>query len=158
MDALAVEQYGSRAGLVAIFQSLNMQLFLDVVCQTKLPAAICSNDAKSCYDHIVHGFAALAILQLGVPLTAIQVMFGTIQQLKHFIRTVYGDSIQSFSGTNHSKPIQGLGQGMGRDQQFGQWLVHQFWIQYVRRDLESHSNRVFPKLPWKLWVMDLSTT
>ena len=27
MDALAVEQYGSRAGLAAIFQSLNMQLF-----------------------------------------------------------------------------------------------------------------------------------
>jgi len=27
MDALAPEQYGSRAGLAAIFQSLNMQLF-----------------------------------------------------------------------------------------------------------------------------------
>jgi len=27
MDALALEQYGSQAGLVAIFQSLNMQLF-----------------------------------------------------------------------------------------------------------------------------------
>jgi len=71
--------------LAAIFQSLNMQLFLDVIWQRKLPVAICSNDAKSCYDCIVHGFAALAALQLGVPLMAIQVMFGTIQQLWHFI-------------------------------------------------------------------------
>jgi len=111
MDALAPEQYGSRAGLAAIFQSLNMQLFLDVVRQRKLPAAICSNDAKACYDRIVHAFAALAALRLGVPLTAIQVMFGTIQQLRHFVRTAYGDSLQSFSGTISLKPIQGLGQG-----------------------------------------------
>ena len=113
MDALAVEQYGSRAGLAAIFQSLNMQLFLDVMLQRKIPAAICSNDTKSCYDRIVHGFAALAALCLGVPLMAIEVMFGTIQQLHHFIRTAYGDSLKSFSGTNSSKPIQGLGQGNG---------------------------------------------
>ncbi len=54
--------WSSQAGLAAIFQSLNMQLFLDVIQQRKLPAAICSNDAKSCYDHIVHGFVALAVL------------------------------------------------------------------------------------------------
>jgi len=47
MDALAPEQYGSRAGLAAIFQSLNMQLFFFFFCQRKLPAAICSNNAKS---------------------------------------------------------------------------------------------------------------
>ncbi len=113
MNALAPEQYGSRAGLAAIFQSLNMQLFLDVMRQRKIPAAICSNDTKSCYDRIVHGFAALAALCLGVPLMAIEVMFGTIQHLQHFIRTAYGDSLQSFLGTNSSKPIQGLGQGNG---------------------------------------------
>jgi len=113
MDALAPEQYGSQAGLAAIFQSLNMQFFLDLVCQRKIPAAICLNDAKSCYDRIVHGFAALAALRLGTPLTAIQVMFGMIQQLWHFIRTVHGDSALSFSGTNSSKLIQGLGQGNG---------------------------------------------
>ncbi len=113
MNALAPEQYGSRAGLAAIFQSLNMQLFLDVMQQRKIPAAICSNDAKSCYNQIIHGFAALAALHLGVPLTAIEVMFGTIQQLQHFIQTAYGDSLQSFWGTKSLKPIQGLGQGNG---------------------------------------------
>jgi len=90
-----------------------MQLFLDVMQQRKIPAAICSNDAKSCYDRIVHGFAALAALRLGVSLMAIEVMFGTIQQLKHFIQTAYGDSLQSFLGTKSLKPIQGLGQGNG---------------------------------------------
>jgi len=113
MNALAMEQYGSRAGLAAIFQSLNMQLFLDVMQQRKIPTAICSNDATSCYDWIVHRFTALAALHLGVPLTAMEVMFGIIQHLQHFIRTAYGDSLQSFLGTNSSKPIQGLGQGNG---------------------------------------------
>ena len=107
MDVLALEQYGSQAGLAVNFQSLNMQIFLDMVCQRKLPVAICSINAKSCYDHIIHGFVALAALQFGVPLTAIQVMFGTIQQLRHVIHTAYGDSLIS------SKPIQGLGQGNG---------------------------------------------
>ncbi len=87
--------------------------FLDVVYQRKLLAVICSNDAKSCYDCIVHGFTALAALCLGIPLMAIQVMFGTIQQLRHFIQTAYRDSLLSFSGTASSKPIQGLGQGNG---------------------------------------------
>jgi len=113
MDALAPEQYGSQAGLAAIFQSQNMQIFLDVVCQRKLPAVICSNDAKACYNQIVHGFAALAALCLGVLLAAIQVMFGTIQQLRHFVCTAYGNSLQSFSRTISSNPIQGLGQGNG---------------------------------------------
>jgi len=46
MNALAMEQYGSRAGLAAIFQSLNMQLFLDVMRQRKIPVAICSTSIK----------------------------------------------------------------------------------------------------------------
>jgi len=60
--ALAPEQYGSRKGLAATYQSLNMQLILDIIRQGKTPTAICSNDAKACYDRIVHGFALLALL------------------------------------------------------------------------------------------------
>jgi len=85
LNVLAIEQYGSCYGLVAIQHSLNYQLLLDVVCQLHIPAAICSNDAKVCYDHIVHAFAILALQHLGIPLGPIQVMFGTIQMLKHYI-------------------------------------------------------------------------
>jgi len=56
-----------------------MQLTYDLIRQQRLTAAVCSNDAKACYDGIVHAFAALALQQLGIPLGPITVMFGTIQ-------------------------------------------------------------------------------
>jgi len=54
LNALAPEQYGSRHGHAAIHQSLNMQFSFDLIRQWKIPAAVCSNDAKACYDRIVH--------------------------------------------------------------------------------------------------------
>ena len=90
--AIALEQYGSRKGLSAISHCLNIQFTYDFIRQNKLSAAICSNDAKACYDRIVHTFASLALQQLGIPIGPIQVMFGTLQQLRHYIRTAHGDS------------------------------------------------------------------
>jgi len=51
--ALANEQYGSCKFKDMITQCLNKQLWYDYACTQKAPAALCSNDAKSCYDHIV---------------------------------------------------------------------------------------------------------
>lgn len=113
LHALAPEQYGSRKGHSAITHCLNMQLTYDVVRQAKIPAAICSNDAKACYDRIIHAFASLAIQRLGIPIGPIQVMFGTIQQLKHFIRTAHGDSTRFFEGQLTGLPLHGVGQGNG---------------------------------------------
>jgi len=96
LNALAPEQYGSRHGLAAIQHSLNYQIILDVIQQLHIPAAICSNDAKACYDHIVHAFASLALQHLGIPLGPIQVMFGTIQMLKHYRHTAFGHSKNFF--------------------------------------------------------------
>jgi len=113
LDLLAPEQYGSHSGLATIYHSLNMQLSLDIIRQNKIPAAICSNDAKSCYDRIVHSFAAIALMCLGVPMNPIRMMFVTIHELKHFIRMAHGDSKRFFSGTKSGKPNQGVGQGNG---------------------------------------------
>jgi len=57
LHTLAPEQCGSCHGLAAIQHSLNYQLILDVIWQLHIPAAFCSNDAKACYDQIVHAFA-----------------------------------------------------------------------------------------------------
>jgi len=74
---------------------------------------ICSNDAKLCYDHIVQLFTAIALMHLGVPMNPLRMMFGTIQELLHFIRTMHGDSKQFFGGKTSGKPNQGVGQGNG---------------------------------------------
>jgi len=47
---LALEQYGSRKFKATITQCLNKQLFYDLHRFSRRPAALCSNDAKSCYD------------------------------------------------------------------------------------------------------------
>jgi len=113
LDLLAPEQYGSHSGLATIYHSLNMQLSLDIIRQKKIPAAICSNDAKSCYNCIVHSFAAIALMRLGVPMNPIRMMFATIQELKHFIQMAHGDSKRFFSGPTSGKLNQGVGQGNG---------------------------------------------
>jgi len=113
LKALAPKQYGSRLDHAVIYQSLNMQLTYDLIRQQRLTAAVCLNDAKACYDRIVHAFAALAILCLGIPIGPISVMFGTIQLLHHFICTAFGDSECSFTGTAMQTPLQGVGQGNG---------------------------------------------
>ena len=112
-NALAVEQFGSRKGMSAIDQSLNKALTFDLWRQLKRPGAICSNDAKSCYDRIVHNFASICLQRLGAPVAPIVSMFSTIQNLNHHIRTIHGDSTISFTGKNWNTPIHGVGQGNG---------------------------------------------
>ena len=54
---LAPEQYGSRKKLSAEKHALNKRLLLDILRMEKRPGVLCPNDAKSCYDRILH-FAA----------------------------------------------------------------------------------------------------
>ena len=65
LRAIAKEQYGSRSRLMAIDQSLNKWLTYDIIRQKKRPGVLCSNDAKSCYDRIVHLVVSLAMQELG---------------------------------------------------------------------------------------------
>jgi len=63
--ALASKQYSSRKGKAANVQSSNKWLFYDTIRFKRQPAALCSNDAKSCYDQIVLLITALAMCRLG---------------------------------------------------------------------------------------------
>jgi hypothetical protein len=51
----------------------------------------------------------------GLPKGPIMMMFKTIQELEHHVRTIYGDSENSFNSNNplYAVPIQGVGQGNG---------------------------------------------
>jgi hypothetical protein len=111
--AIAPEQYGSRKGHKAIDLAVNKTLTNDILRQLKQPGAICSNDAKSCYDLIGHTQAALSMQRNGVPKSAIDCLFSTLQNAKHQVRTGYGDSTSFYGGSEWVIPMHGVGQGNG---------------------------------------------
>jgi hypothetical protein len=112
-NALAVEQFGSRKSKSAIDQSLNKALTFDLWRQFRIPGAVCSSDARACYDRMVHPFASICLQRLGAPVEPIISMFSTIQDLQHHIRTIHGNSETFFSGADWPVPIHGVGQGNG---------------------------------------------
>jgi len=70
--------------------------------------ALCSNDAKSCYDHIVLIVAALCLYRLGANKAAVQSMLGTLHRMQHHVRSTYGDSKTSQGQQEWGIPIVGI--------------------------------------------------
>jgi hypothetical protein len=61
-SAVAIEQYGSKKHMSAIDQSLNKALTFDIGRhQLRQRGALCSNDAKACYDRIAHNCASICL-------------------------------------------------------------------------------------------------
>jgi hypothetical protein len=112
-NLIAPEQYGSRKGKQAIDQALNKRLSYDILRMTRQPGALCSNDAKSCYDRVLHSIVALAFRRIGIPKQPTECMLQCIQEMKHYIRTSYGDSKHSYSSKDAAIPFQGILQGNG---------------------------------------------
>jgi ribosomal protein L22 len=118
-DQIPLETFGSVPGRRANDCALNKALVNDILRQQRRPAALCSNDATSCYDRIVHVVASLCMQRLGVDATTCQVMFGTLQRLQHHIITAYGTSQSTYGGVQ--VPLHGVGQGNGAGPAI--WLV-----------------------------------
>jgi len=152
------EQYGSRHGHSSITQSLNKRLTFDHICQLKQAAIICSNNAKSCYDHIVHRIAAQSMYRCGVNKPALICMFSTIQRLRHHIRTLFGDSQISAGTESWAVPISEIGQGNGAGPQIWAVVSTPFLTCYERRDLEQDSNWQSVGQECLSWDTHLSTT
>jgi hypothetical protein len=111
--SLAPEQYGSRKKHKAIDLAINKALTFDIVRQLKRAGAICSNDAKPCYDLIGHTQASLSMQRVGVPKSIINCLFITLQEAVHQVRTGFGDSKSFYGGKVWLVPIHGIGQGNG---------------------------------------------
>lgn len=75
--ALAPEQYGSRKHMSTSQASVNNRLMYDIKRQTKQGGIICTNDAKSCYDRLVHSILSLSLQRLGIPPAPIHSMLTT---------------------------------------------------------------------------------
>ncbi len=78
-NLIAKEQYGSRPGKNSIKHAIHKRMTYDILRQLRIPGALCSNDAKSCFDRMVHAIVSLAYQCLGVPNPPIQCMLRSIQ-------------------------------------------------------------------------------
>ena len=89
--------------------TINKQLTCDMIRQRRVAAALCSNNAKSCFDRMVRIITYLSIQQSGAPKNAIRSMILTLQKAQHFVSTAFGRSSNSY-GTQMAEPMQGIGQ------------------------------------------------
>jgi hypothetical protein len=109
---LMPEEIFSKRNRMADDRMLSNMLFCNLARQARAPAAVASVNALNCYDRIAHAMASLVFQAFGVPVTAVESMLGTIENMKFFLRTGFGNST-SFAGGGISIKMQGMCQGNG---------------------------------------------
>jgi hypothetical protein len=119
LDQLPWEIYGGRKRHRAIECATNKVLTMDIARLEHRSTAVCSNDAKSCYDRILHAIASICMRRVGVPPETCKMMFGTLAQVEHYVRTNFGDSTTSYACIQI--PFQGVYQGNGAGP--GIWML-----------------------------------
>jgi hypothetical protein len=112
-EQLAWEKFGSHEGKNDIEQALNKVLSFDLIRKARMDADMCSNDAKSCYDRIVHAIASILMQHHNVPASACICVFPMLHKLHHTVREIYGDSKSGYGGTLWAVPYSGVGQVNG---------------------------------------------
>jgi hypothetical protein len=119
LNLLPWEAYGGRKGKRSIECAVNKVFTNDILRQKRQPGTLCSNDAKSCYDRILHSVATICMRRVGVQPEPCQMLFGTLQQCKFWMRTAFGDSHKNFGALELR--FQGVMQGNGAGPTI--WLV-----------------------------------
>ena len=109
---IAKEQYGSRRNHSSAVQALNKRLTYDAWRIRKTPGVMCSNDAKSCYDRILHVIAAICLRRFGLEKGPVVSMIETLQTMAHLIHTAWG-SKEGYGPDDTDIPLQGILQGNG---------------------------------------------
>ena len=110
---LPEEITGSRKHKRAILTVLNKVLVAHIWRMKRSPASICSNDAKSCYDRIIHWVAILAMRRVDAPAEPMKSMFETIQKVVHSVAVGEKLSQDTYQGQDFWPPLHGVGQGNG---------------------------------------------
>jgi len=120
-ELLAHKQYGSQKAKDAITQCFNKHLWYNYICFQHQLAALCSNDAKSCYDQIVLLAMALCLCRWGAFFAMVLSMTTTLQAMTHHVQTAFGDLYTGASCQHWDKPVAGIGQGNGMGPQI--WVA-----------------------------------
>ncbi len=108
--SLMPEEIFSKRHRMADDRTLCKTLFCDLARQARAPAAIASVDASICYNRIAHAIASLVSQAFGVPITAVESMLETIENMKFFLQMGFEDST-NFSGGGIRIKTQGMCQG-----------------------------------------------
>jgi len=98
---LMSEEVFSERNKMADDGTLTNVLTYDIIRQTRRSAGLALVDADNCYNRI---------MAFDVPLSASEAMLTTIQEMKFFLRTGFGDSTD-FANSTLSIKTQGLCQG-----------------------------------------------
>jgi hypothetical protein len=106
------EEIYSKQNRLADDGTLAEVLFYNIVCQMRQPTGIGAVGADDCYNRITHPIASMVFQSLGMPKEAAVSMLSTIQDMKIFLRTGFGDSM-AYTGLSGGKKTQGLCQGNG---------------------------------------------
>jgi hypothetical protein len=109
---LMPEEIFSERNRTADDGTLSKVLFYDLVRQSRRPAGVASVDADNCFDRVAHAVASLVFQSFGVSANASTAMLSTIQEMKFFLRTAFGDSTTA-AGSRVEIKTQGLCQGSG---------------------------------------------
>ncbi len=109
---LIPEEIFSKKNRMADDGMLCKTLFYKISCQSRVPSAIVLVDALNCYDRIAHAMASMIFQAFGVPISAVETMLSTIENMKFVLHTGFGD-LTSFAGGGISIKTQGLTQGNG---------------------------------------------
>ena len=105
---MPAEQYGSQKKHRSVEAALNKVLTQDIWREKRQSSALCSNDAKSCYDRVAHDSLHAPF---GLPLWTCYIHVYNSPEDEHFIGTAFGVSSTSYS--SDKVPFQGLVQGNG---------------------------------------------
>ena len=89
---LMPEEVYSEQNKLAEDATLSKNLFYDIVRQLRRPAGLASVDVDNCYDRIAHPMASMVFQAFGVPTQVIESMLKTIQNMRFYLQTGYGDS------------------------------------------------------------------
>jgi Reverse transcriptase (RNA-dependent DNA polymerase) len=84
-NSIALEQYGSRKRKSAILHATSKQLSFDIIRQQKRNASLLVLDAVSCYYRIASPIASLSLRRQGLPQSIVNIMFQTLDDMKHYI-------------------------------------------------------------------------
>lgn len=105
-------QFGARKRHQAIDLAFSKRLIWDLLILQRRSAGWISNDAKSCFDRVVHWVAIIALLRFGITWRAVSMAFATLAEATHRVCTGFGDSPVAFHPPSEI-PFQGCGQGNG---------------------------------------------
>jgi hypothetical protein len=94
------------------FAILTKQFFCDSSCVLHHPAGLGKCNFGDYYDRAVHPPTSIALQSWGISKSAIWVLLSTMQTMQCVLKTGFGKSSNSYSGTTAS-PNSGLGQGSG---------------------------------------------